>query len=139
MMVGWKQTPHPQARSWQCPSSAAAADLIPTPQIRAERAQKKLLSGLLWILPKLPITLGGNIVYIYAMVVQDPLYFNLLLGRDYVYFMGVIVSSLFCMMCFPHDGRIMTIDRLSFIGPNLAPNQLTSLNGSYMQVVSSLP
>jgi len=41
----------------------------------------------LWILPKLPITLGGNIVYIYAMVVQDPLDFNLLLGRDYVYFM----------------------------------------------------
>ena len=34
-----------------------------------------------------------------------------------------------------HDGRIVTIDQLSFIGPD----QITSLNGSYMQTVSPLP
>ena len=34
----------------------------------------------LGILPKFPITLGGKTVYIDVMVVQGPLYFNLLLG-----------------------------------------------------------
>jgi hypothetical protein len=36
-------------------------------------------------LPQFPITLGGKIVFIDVMVVQDPLDFALLLGRDYVY------------------------------------------------------
>ena len=49
----------------------------------------------LGILPQLPITLGGKTVYIDMMVVQGPLDFNLLLGRDYVYVMGDLVSSLF--------------------------------------------
>lgn len=49
----------------------------------------------LGILPKLPITLGGKIVYIDMMVVQGPLDFNLLLGRDYVIVMGALISSLF--------------------------------------------
>lgn len=41
----------------------------------------------LGILPKFPITLGGDIVYIDMMVVQGSLDFNLLLGCDYVYVM----------------------------------------------------
>ncbi len=49
----------------------------------------------LGILPQLPITLGGKIVYLIVMVVPGPLYYNLLLGRDYVYDMGAIVSTLF--------------------------------------------
>jgi len=73
-------------------------------------------SQLLGILPKLPITLGGEIVYIDMMVVQDPLDFNLLLGRDYVYVMVALVSSLFRVM-FPHEGRIVIIDQLKLIGP----------------------
>lgn len=84
------------------------------------------------IVPKLCITLGRKIVYIDVMVVQAHLNFSLLLGCDYVYVMGDLVSSLFCVMCFMHEGRIMTIDQLSFIGPNLTPNQPTSLNGLYM-------
>ena len=46
-------------------------------------------------LPYLPITLGGKIVYIDVMVVQGPLDFNLFFGRDYVYAMKVVVSTLF--------------------------------------------
>ena len=56
------------------------------------------------------------------MVVQGPLNFNLILGRDYVYAMKVVVyamkvvvSTLFQMMYFPHDGKIVTVDQLSFI------------------------
>jgi hypothetical protein len=62
--------------------------------------------------------LGGKIVFIDVMVVQDPLDFTLLLGRDYVYAMKAIVSTLFRVISFPHDGRIVTIDQLSFIDPD---------------------
>jgi hypothetical protein len=86
-------------------------------------------------LPQFPVTLGGKTVFIDVMVVQDPLDFSLLLGRDYVYAMKAIVSTLFRVISFPHDGRIVTIDQLSFIGPDW----ITSLNGSYMQTVSPLP
>jgi hypothetical protein len=69
-------------------------------------------------LPQFPITLGGKIVFIDVMVVQDPLDFALLLGWDYVYAMKAIVSTLFHVISFPHDGRIVTFDQLSFIGPD---------------------
>jgi hypothetical protein len=75
----------------------------------------------LGILPQLPVTLGGKIVYIDVMVVQGPLDFNFLLGRDYVYAMKVVVSTLFRVMSFPHNGNIVTIDQLSFIGPHMMP------------------
>jgi hypothetical protein len=45
--------------------------------------------------PQFPVTLGGKTVFIDVMVVQDPLDFALLLGRDYVYAMKAIVSTLF--------------------------------------------
>jgi hypothetical protein len=61
--------------------------------------------------------------------------FALLLGQDYVYAMKAIVSTLFHMIYFPHDGRIVTIDQLSFI----SPDWITSLNGSYMQTVLPPP
>ena len=61
-------------------------------------------------LPYFPITLGGKIVCIDVMVVQGPLDFNLLVGRDYVYAMKAIVSTLFRFMHFPHDGKMVTID-----------------------------
>ena len=73
------------------------------------------------------------------MVVQDPLDFDLLLGRDYVYAMKAIVSTLFRVITFPYDGRMVTIDQLSFVGPDLTINLMTSLNESYMQSVSPLP
>ena len=66
----------------------------------------------LGILPFFPITLGGKTICIDVMVVQGPLDFNLLLGRDYVYAMKVVVSTLFRVMHFPHDGKIVTIDQL---------------------------
>jgi hypothetical protein len=69
------------------------------------------------------------------MVVQDPLDFNLLLWRDYVYALKYIVSTFFSMIYFPHDGRMVTIDQLSFVGPDLTINPITSLTESYMQSV----
>jgi hypothetical protein len=65
--------------------------------------------------------------------------FDLLFGQDYVYAMKAIVSTLFCVISFPHSGRMVTIDQLSFVGPDLTINPMTSLNESYMQSVSPLP
>jgi hypothetical protein len=73
------------------------------------------------------------------MVIQDPLDFILLFGRDYVYAMKANVSTLFHVISFPHDGRVVTIDQLSFVDPDLTVKSMTSLNGSYMQSVSPLP
>ena len=55
-------------------------------------------------LPQFPITLGGKTVFIVITVVHNPLDFSLLLGRDYVYAMKAIVSTLFRVISFPHDG-----------------------------------
>ena len=77
----------------------------------------KRTSQILGTLPQFPITLGGKTVFLDVMVFQDPLDFSLLLGRDYVYAMKAIVSTLFRVISFPHDGRVVTIDQLSFIDP----------------------
>jgi len=73
------------------------------------------------------------------MVVQGPLYFNLLLGRDYVYAMKVVVSTLFRVMHFPYNGNIVTINQLSFITPDhfITPRNQTSLNVLHVLVVPS--
>jgi hypothetical protein len=93
----------------------------------------------LGILPRFPVTLGGKIVFVDVMVVQDPLDFDLLLGQDYAYAMKSIVSTLFHVISFPRNGRMVTIDQLSFVSPDLTINSMTSLNGSYMQMVSPPP
>jgi hypothetical protein len=48
-------------------------------------------------------------------VVDAPLDYNLLLGHNWTYVMTAIVSSVFHTICFPHDGKIVTIDQLSFV------------------------
>jgi hypothetical protein len=67
-------------------------------------------SEYLGVLPQLPISLGGKTVLFDVIVVQDSLDFNMLLRCDYVYAMNVVVSMLFRVMHFPHNGRIVTID-----------------------------
>ena len=93
----------------------------------------------LGILPQFPITLGGKTVCIDVMVVQGPLYFKPLLGCDYVYAMKDVVSTLFRVMHFPHDGNIVTIDQLSFVTPDhhITPSNQTALNVPHVLVVPS--
>ena len=93
----------------------------------------------LGILPRLPITLGGKTIHMDMMVVPGPLDFNLLLGCDYTYAMGALVSSLFHVVCFPHEGWIVTIDKLSFFGLDVETGPPSSLPGFYPPVVSAPP
>jgi len=70
------------------------------------------------IIPSFDISLGGKIVQVEVEVVDAPIDYNLLLGRIWMYAMRVIVSSMFRVIQFPHEGKIVTIDQLSFTWKN---------------------
>jgi hypothetical protein len=53
-------------------------------------------------------------------VVDAPLDYNLLLGCNWTYAMTAVVYFVFHTLCFPHDGKIVTIDQLSFV--HASPN-----------------
>lgn len=57
-----------------------------------------------------PITIAGKIVSINIEVIDAPLDYNILLGRSYTYAMFIVTSIVFLKMCFPHHGKIVTID-----------------------------
>jgi hypothetical protein len=120
------------ANAWQ---SFGSPQLAPVTQnlLTFDRRSSQPLG----ILPQFSITLGGKTVYVDALVVHNPLDFNLLLGRAYVYIMRDFVFTLFRVMCFPHNGNIVTINHLSFIDPHLMVNHPPSLNGRYMSAMSA--
>ena len=110
------------------------------PEMRNLSGFDKGTSRPLGILPDVPITLIRKIVRMNIMVVQGPLDYNLLLGRDYIYCMEAIVSSLFRVMCFPHEGRMVKlVDQLSFLGSRIANSHIPSLNGLFMQEMPRSP
>jgi hypothetical protein len=51
-------------------------------------------------------------------VVDAPLDYNLLLGRSWTYAMHAAVTTIFWVLLFPHEGRIVSIDQLSFSCPD---------------------
>jgi hypothetical protein len=51
-------------------------------------------------------------------VVDASLDYNLLLGRSWTYAMKAVVATIFQVLLFPHEGRIVTIDQLSFSRPD---------------------
>lgn len=74
------------------------------------------------------------------MTVQCPLDFNFLLGGDNVYSKKALLSKIFRVMPFTaHNGKIVTVNQLLFIGFDLTSNHLSSMNIPYMQVVSPPP
>ena len=62
------------------------------------------------ILPSLKVHLGGKTVMIEVEVVDAPLDYNLLLGKNWMYSIKAISSSLFHVVCFPFNRNIVTID-----------------------------
>jgi hypothetical protein len=73
--------------------------------------------------------------------VLGPLDFNMLLGRDYVHAMKAVVSTLFCMMNFPHNISIIIIDHLSPDNhhPSSISAQFSPLCVPSVRLDSSLP
>jgi hypothetical protein len=64
------------------------------------------------------VQLGGKIVCVEVEVVDVPLDYNLLLGRSCPYAMNAVVATVFWVLLFPHEGRIVTIDQFSFSRPD---------------------
>ena len=64
-----------------------------------------------------PITLAGKIVCVDVEVIDAPLDYNILLGRSYTYAMSVVPSAVHRKMFFPHNGKIVTIDQLTYHEP----------------------
>jgi hypothetical protein len=70
------------------------------------------------IIPSFPVQLGGKTVCIEVEVVDASLDYNLLLGRSWTYAMQAVVATVFQVLLFPHEDRIVTIDQLSFSRPD---------------------
>jgi hypothetical protein len=66
------------------------------------------------VLPLLSITLEGKSVNVEVEVFDTPLDYNLLLGCIWIDSMHVVVSTLFCVLHFPHQGKVITVDQLAF-------------------------
>ena len=79
-----------------------------------------ILISLMEFFHPLSCALGGEVVNVEVETVDSNLDYNVLLGWNWVYVMDVIVSSLFCILCFPHEGRIVIIDQMDY-SPNI-PN-----------------
>jgi hypothetical protein len=58
--------------------------------------------------------LEGKSVNVEVEVFDAPLDYNLLLGRTWIDSMCVVVSTLFHVLCFPHQGKVVTVDQMAF-------------------------
>jgi hypothetical protein len=84
------------------------------------------------ILPTFPVQLCGKMVELEVKVVDAPLNYNSLQGCNWTYVMVTIVSSIFCTLCFPHQGEIVMVDQLSF-----AYSSLNAFVGSSILVITN--
>jgi hypothetical protein len=66
------------------------------------------------VLPSLSITLEGKSVNVEVEVFDAPLDYNLLLGHSWIDSMHAVVSTLFHVLHFPHQGKVITVDQLAF-------------------------
>ena len=62
-------------------------------------------------------------------VVDAPLDYNLLLGRSWFYAMTAVVSSVFRLIKFPHNGKIVTIDQLTYFSSYPASSEVSRMLG----------
>jgi hypothetical protein len=66
------------------------------------------------VLYSLSITLEGKAVNVEVEVFDAPLDYNLLLGCSWIDSMCAVVSTLFHVICFPHQGNVVIVDQLAF-------------------------
>ena len=66
------------------------------------------------ILPTFEIKLAGKAVSIEVEVIDAPLDYNLLMGRNWTYAMSAIASVVLHVVVFPHEGKLVTVDQLDF-------------------------
>jgi hypothetical protein len=103
---------------------------ISSPKLNTSKKLLKYFYGHMFqphgIIIPLPIDLGGRTVYVAMEVINAPLEYNLLLGCTWLSEMNVVFSSVFSILIFPHQGKIVMIDQLAFytleLGSNIRSN-----------------
>jgi hypothetical protein len=70
------------------------------------------------VLHALSIALEGKSLTVEVEVFDAPLNYNLLLGRSWIDVMSVVVSTLFHVICFPHQGKVVIVDQLTLFSSN---------------------
>ena len=78
-----------------------------------------------------PIIVVGKIFLIDIKFIDAPLDYNILLVPSYTYSMFFVASSIFCKMCFPHNGKIITIDYLTYYDPQSQTSPHTTISFDY--------
>ena len=71
------------------------------------------------ILTTFPIELGGKIVTVEVEVVNTPLDYNLLLGRSWFYPMRAVASTIYRLVHFLDQGKIISINQPDYCSPNV--------------------
>jgi hypothetical protein len=101
-----------------CVMSLACWKAIGSPPLNESQNTLKAFNGSNFkpygVLPSFPITLEGKMVHVEVEVFDAPLDYNLLLGRNWINSMHDVVSTLFHVVRFPHQGKVVTIDQLAF-------------------------
>jgi hypothetical protein len=102
----------------QCVMSVACWKAIGSPPLTESHKMLKVFNGSGFkpygVLPSLSMMLEGKLVNVEVEVFDAPLDYNLLLGRSWIDAMHAIVSTLFYVLRFPHQGKVITIDQLAF-------------------------
>lgn len=73
------------------------------------------------------VEIVGKMVSIDVEVIDALWDYNLLLWRTWFYAMNVVSSTIFRLLCFPHQGKIVTINQFNYCTPNLHPNVNTTV------------
>lgn len=60
-----------------------------------------------------PVTHVGKAIHVDIEVIDAPLDYSILLGCSYKYSMSAVASVVSRKTCFPHEGKIITIDLLT--------------------------
>ena len=95
-----------------CWKGLSSPTLIPSPRMLKVFYGHKFQSH--GTIPYCFVELGGKTVDIQVEAVNTSLDYKLLLSCSWTYMIEVVVSSIYKVIKFPHQGKIMSIDQLSF-------------------------
>ena len=101
-----------------CVMSSTCSKAIGSPTLTSSPNALEAFDGReskpLGVVTRLPITLQAKTVNVEVEFVDAKLNYNLLLGHSWTHAMLYLPSTLFRLLKFPHEGKIITVDQLSF-------------------------
>lgn len=69
-----------------------------------------------------PFEIQGKNFFIDIEVVDAQLEYNILLGRNSIYTMKFGTYTMFHLMMFPHNGKVVMLDQINYHDPKLTVN-----------------